>query len=94
MRTAPAKSARLDTRIAPDLLADIRRAAEIQGRTVSDYVAATLQAAVLKDVAEVEVLRLSREASEQFAAALIDPPPLSPAMQQAFAHHRALVRSQ
>ena len=44
MRNDPVKSARLDTRITPDLLAQVRRAAEVQGRSVSDYVAAALQA--------------------------------------------------
>jgi uncharacterized protein (DUF1778 family) len=91
MRPAPAKSARLDTRITPDLLDQVRRAAEIQGRSVSDYVAATLQAAVQRDIAEVEIIRLSREASEKFAAALINPPPINSALKRAFAHHRRLV---
>jgi uncharacterized protein (DUF1778 family) len=86
------KSARLDTRITPDLLAQVRRAAEMQGRSVSDYVATTLQAAVQKDIAEIEIIRLSREASERFAALLINPPPVAPALERAFEHHRRLVR--
>lgn len=86
------KSARLDARITPDLLDQLRRVAEIQGRSVSDYVTATLQDAVRKDIADMEVMRLSREASDRFAAALIDPPDLAPAMQRAFAHHAALVK--
>jgi len=94
MRSAPAKSARLDTRITPDLLDQIRRAAEIQGRSVSDYVAATLQAAVQRDIAEVEIIRLSREASEKFAAALIDPPPINAALKKALARHRRFVRQE
>ena len=55
----------------------------MQGRSVSDYVATTLQAAVQKDIAEIEVIRLSREASERFAALLIDPPPLAPGLARA-----------
>ena len=91
MRSNPVRSARLDTRITPDLLDQVRRAAEIQGRSVSDYVAATLQAAVQRDIADVEIIRLSREASEKFAALLIDPPPINDALKRAFAHHRRLV---
>jgi uncharacterized protein (DUF1778 family) len=87
------KSARLDARLTPDLLADVRRVAETQGRSVSDYVTATLQAAVRRDIDESEVVRLSREASERFAAALIDPPDLAPAMQRAFAHRAALIKA-
>jgi uncharacterized protein (DUF1778 family) len=93
MRSDPVKSARLDTRITPDLLDQVRRAAEMQGRSVSDYVAATLQAAVQRDIAEVEIIRLSREASERFAAVLIDPPPINDALKRAFAHHRRLVKA-
>ena len=93
VKRIPVKSARLDTRITPDLLDQLRRAAEIQGRTVSDYVAATLQAAVRKDITEVEIIRLSREDSEKFAAALIDPPPANAAMKRAIARHRRLVEA-
>ena len=93
MRASPAKSARLDTRVTPDLLDQVRHAAEVQGRSVSDYVAATLRAAVRRDIAEMEVIRLSREASEQFARLMIDPPEMTPAMKQAFADHRRLVRA-
>ena len=94
MRAIPVKTARLEARIAPDLLGLLRRAAQAQGRSVSDYVAATLQAAAQRDVGEAEIVRLSLEASEAFAVALIDPPPLSPAMQRAFEHHRRLVRTE
>ena len=86
------KTSRLDARITPDLLQQLRRVAEVQRRSVSDYVTATLREAVQKDIAEMEVIRLSREASERFATALIDPPDLAPAMQRAFEHHRRLVK--
>jgi len=90
--TAINKSARLDTRITPELQEQLRRVAEIQGRSLSDYVTTTLRAAVQQDLVEIEAVRLSREGSERFAAALIDPPDLAPALQRAFAHHRRLVR--
>ena len=77
------KSARLDARITPDLLDQLRRVAETQGRSVSDYVTTALQDAVRKDIADMEVIRLSRAASDRFAAALISPPELSPAMRRA-----------
>jgi uncharacterized protein (DUF1778 family) len=94
MRSDPAKSARLHTRITPELRDRVRRAAEVQGCSVSDYVAATLQAAVQRDFAEGEIIRLSREASEKFAASLIDPPPVNSALKKAFARHRRLVRQE
>ena len=42
MHADATESARVDTGITPDLLDLIRRAAEIQGCSVSDYLAATL----------------------------------------------------
>jgi uncharacterized protein (DUF1778 family) len=51
-----------------------------------------LHAAVQKDIEEMATIRLTREASEQFARALIDPPEPSPAMRRAFELHRSLVR--
>jgi uncharacterized protein (DUF1778 family) len=86
------KTSRLDARITPELQQQLRRVAEVQGRTVSDYVTATLRTAVQRDIADMEVIRLSREASERFAAMLIDPPDLAPAMRRAFEHHRRLVK--
>jgi uncharacterized protein (DUF1778 family) len=90
---ARSKTARLDVRITPELRRQLHRVAEVQGRSVSDYVIATLRAVVQRDIAEMEVIRLSREASERFAALLIDPPDLAPAMQRAFEHHRRLVKA-
>ena len=87
------KSARLETRITPELQQQLRRVAEIQGRSLSDYVTAALHAAVQRDLEEIATVRLTREASEQFARALIDPPEPSPALQRAFELHRSLVRS-
>ncbi len=91
--TASNKSARLDTRITPELQEQIRRVAELQGRSLSDYVTTTLQSAVQRDIVEIEAVRLSREGSERFAAALIDPPKLNDVMRRAFTHHRSLTGS-
>jgi uncharacterized protein (DUF1778 family) len=87
------KSARLETRITPELQKQLRRVAEIQGRSLSDYVTAALHAAVQKDLEDMATIRLTREASERFARALIDPSEPSPALQRAFERHRSLVRS-
>lgn len=93
MRTVRSnRTARLDARLAPEVLATVRRAAEIQGRSVSDFVVAAAQEAAQKTVSETEVIRLSREAQEQFLALLGKPNPPSPALKRAFARHRSLTR--
>ena len=85
------KSARLDARITPELQEQLQRIAKMQGRSLSEYVINTLRAAVQRDAVEIEVIHLNREESERVAMALIDPPPLSPAMIRAFEDHRNLI---
>ncbi len=85
------RSARVEARIAPDALAVVRRAAELQGRSVSDF----LVAAALKDaqrtIEDAQIIRLSVEDQQRFAALLIDPPPLAPAMQRALEARQRLI---
>jgi len=85
------RTARIEARIAPDALAIVRRAAEIQGRSVSDFVVAAAQEAARKTVAEVEVIQLSREAQEQFISLLLNPPRPSEALMRALDRHRSLI---
>lgn len=87
------KTSRLEARIHPDALALVRRAAEIEGRSISDFVVAAAQEAALRTVTEIEIIRLSRAAQEQFVKVLTKPPALKPALKKAFARHRALVNS-
>ncbi len=82
--------ARLEARITREALAVVRRAAEIQGRSVSDFVVAAAQEAAQKAIAEIEVIRLSREAQEKFVELLLNPPEPAPALNRAFKRHRAM----
>jgi len=43
MSQKPVRTSRIEARIAPDALKVVRRAAEIQGRSVSDFVVAAAQ---------------------------------------------------
>lgn len=85
------RTARIEARISRDALETIRRAAEIQGRSVSDFVVAATQAAAEQTIIDVEILKLSRKASEQFATLLINPPKSTSALARAFKRHRALI---
>ena len=93
-RTNPAprttRVARLEARITREALAVVRRAAQIQGRSVSDFVVAAAREAAQKTVTEIEIMRLSREAQEQFVALLLNPPKPAPALKRAFERHRAM----
>jgi uncharacterized protein (DUF1778 family) len=86
------RTARVEARIAPDALEIIRRAAEIQGRSISDFMVAAAQEAAQRTIADIEVLRLSRQAQEQFATLLLNPPAPSEALARAFERHRKLIK--
>jgi uncharacterized protein (DUF1778 family) len=85
------RTARIEARIAPEALAIVRRAAELQGRSISDFVVAAAQEAAQRTVANLEVIRLSREAQEQFVSLLLDPPPPPAALLRALERHRTLI---
>lgn len=86
------RSTRLEARISPDGLAVVKRAAEMQGRSVSDFVVAAAQNAAQKAISDVQVLRLSLADQRAFAAALIQPAEPPPALRRAKATLRRLIR--
>lgn len=90
MSTAPA-TARLEARINPELHALIKRAAELQGRTLTDFVVSAVQDAARRAIEQAEIIRLSLADQECFARALLAPPEPAPALKRAFARRRQLV---
>lgn len=88
-----ARTSRIEARITPDALAAVKRAAEIQGRSVSDFVTAAAQAAAEQTIRETQMIRLSLADQEQVVDLLSRPPAASPALQRAFAAHRKLIRA-
>ena len=87
------KQARLEARIDPEVHALLKRAAEIQGRTLSDFVVSAAQDAALQTIERSGVIHLSLKDQQRFAAELIDPSPLAPAMERAIQRHKELVGS-
>jgi uncharacterized protein (DUF1778 family) len=65
---------RLEVRVTPGQKELIERAACVQGRTVTDFVIATLQDAAQKAVEENSVWKLSQSQQKAFVEALMDPP--------------------
>jgi uncharacterized protein (DUF1778 family) len=90
MSTAPS-SARLEARISTDLHSLLKRAAELQGRTMTDFVVAAVQEAARSAIDQAEVIRLTMADQESFAKALLSPPKANPALKRAFARRRKLV---
>jgi uncharacterized protein (DUF1778 family) len=92
MSTAPT-TARLEARLPAEVHALLKRAAEIQGRTLTDFVVTAAHEAARRTIAETDVIRLAVEDQRRFAEAILDPPEPAPALRRALAHHRRLVRS-
>jgi uncharacterized protein (DUF1778 family) len=86
------RTARLEARITPDALAVVRRAAELQGRSVSDFVVSAAQDAAQKTIEETQIIRLSVEDQRAFADAIINPSPPNAALLRAAEAHRRLIR--
>jgi len=72
----------------------VKRAAELQGRSVSDFIVAAAQHAALQAIDETSIIRLSLEDQRRFVELLLNPPPVSPALEGAReAHSRLLTTS-
>lgn len=91
----PAKTqpttARLEARLPTDVHALLKRAAEIEGRTVTDFVVSAARAAACRTIEETEVMRLSVEDQRQIAKALLHPPEPTRALRKAFQRRRKLL---
>ena len=83
--------ARIEARIAPEVLAVVKRAAEIQGRSVSDFVVCAAREAAQRTIEETQIIRLSVEDQRAFAEAILNPPPLAPAMERAIERYRRII---
>ncbi len=68
----------------------LKRAAEIQGHTMSNFVVSAVQEAAQRAIEQAEVIRLSQADSQSFAEALLSPPQPTPALERAFERRRSL----
>src|SRR3984893_16162904 len=86
------RSTRLEARISPAALAVVKRAAEIQGRSVSDFVIVAAQEAAQKTIAQTQIISLSLDDQRALAQAIINPPKPTPALRRAKRAHRRLLK--
>jgi uncharacterized protein (DUF1778 family) len=85
---------RFEARIDSDVHAAIRRAAEVQGRTMTDFVVSAALEAAQRAIAESDVIRLSLTNSQRFADAILSPPEPADALKRAVARHDQLLRNE
>jgi uncharacterized protein (DUF1778 family) len=87
------RTARIEARIAPEALAVVKRAAELQGRSVSDFIVAAAQEAAARAIEETQIIRLAVDDQRSFAAAILDPPPPSESLRYAADAYRTLIKA-
>ena len=88
MATTPERTtARLEARLPTNIYATLKRAAELKGRSVTDFVVSAAHEAAQQVIAEEGVIRLSAEDQRLFAAALIHPPKPNAALKRARRRH-------
>jgi uncharacterized protein (DUF1778 family) len=87
----PTSPARLEARISTELHTLLKRAAEIEGRTMTDFVVTAVQVAARQTVERADVLSLSLADQQLFAESLLSPPKPTSALKRAFARRRKLL---
>lgn len=84
-------AARLEARISRDLHVMLKRAAEIEGCSVSGFVVSAVQQAAQRTIERADVIRLSLADQECFAQALLAPAKPNPALLRAIEGRRKLL---
>jgi uncharacterized protein (DUF1778 family) len=87
------RTSRIEARIAPRVLRIVKRAAEIQGRSVSDFVVAAAQEVAHRTIDQAEIIRLAVDDQQRFVDLLLNPPPLTAALKRAKRAHSRLISS-
>lgn len=93
MADGSGRSARIEARVTPHTLAAVRRAAEIQGRSISDFVVTAAQEAAERAIRDAEVIKIAIEDHERIFNLLMSPPEPNAAMKRAIKAHSRLIRS-
>jgi uncharacterized protein (DUF1778 family) len=87
------RTARIEARIAPDALRIVKRAAALQGRSISDFVVTAAQEVAHRTIDESQFIRLSLEDQQRFVELLLKPPVPTPALNRAKRAHARLIAS-
>lgn len=82
------RSQRLEARITPEQKTLIEHAAALQGRTVTDFVLASVQDAAKRAIAEHRDFELSVRDSRTFVDALLNPKPVNARLRETVRRYR------
>jgi uncharacterized protein (DUF1778 family) len=91
--TNPQATSRLEARISAEVKALVLRAAELEGRSLTDFVSAAIVAEAYRVIARQQTLLLSLADSEAFVEALLNPPQPNEALKTAAQDYRQRMMS-
>ena len=91
--TSTASVARLEARISQDLHALLKHAANLQGRTMTDFIVTAVQDAAIAAIERSEIVRLNQENQQRFVNTLMKPPAPNSTLKKAFARRQKLLSS-
>jgi uncharacterized protein (DUF1778 family) len=86
------RTSRIEARIAPETLMIVKRAAELQGRSVSDFVVAAAQEAASRAIEEAQIIRLSVEDQRAFTETIVNPQAPTAGLLNAAEAYRDLIK--
>ncbi len=81
---------RLEARVPAHVHAMLKRAAEIQGRTLTDFIVTASSEAARQTIETTEIIRLSVEEYGVFIDTILNPPEPNDALRRAFEKRREL----
>ena len=90
-REQPVRRERLEARITADQKALLQRAAALEGRSITDFVVSSAQAAAEETIRRHEVITLTARDSAAFVEAVMNPPTPNERLRDAARRHQALV---
>ena len=80
---ATEQTSRLEARLPASVYATLKQAAELQGRSLTDFVVSAAHDAAQLAIEQQAIFRLSAEDQQRFAEALIHPPAPNAALNEA-----------
>ncbi|WP_146402727.1 type II toxin-antitoxin system TacA family antitoxin [Pseudobythopirellula maris] len=85
------KTARLEARLPAEVHTLLKEAADLQGRSLSDFVVASAREAAEEAIARSNEIRLTQAEQKRFAEAILNPPPVAPALRKAMKNRERLL---
>jgi len=88
------RTKRFEARLVPEQKYRIERAASIKGLSVSDFIVQNADEAAIRTIKEHETWVLTREDSEVFINAILNPPEPGPVLKAAAKRYLKIIRGQ